>query len=214
MKKWFYRLSKGRQIAAAVLAVHFLFLTVLSIQYFWHKLPAKRHKVAINMVRIEPPKAKASAPKKTASQPAKKQTPTAKKAPAKPTPKTEPVVSNQLLKDLAESLEKVTTISTPSPPKPTVHIPQLSETKQQEPLPDGTAEEKVALYLQDALTLPEFGEVRAQLTIDRLGRLQSLEIITAQSEKNALFLKNRLPELQFPCLNESVSLTVVFSNAL
>ncbi len=57
-------------------------------------------------------------------------------------------------------------------------------------------------YLQNALDLPEFGEVRLKLEIDRFGHLLDCQVLESKSVKNGEFVKNKLKELEFACLNE------------
>ncbi len=73
-------------------------------------------------------------------------------------------------------------------------------------------------YLQNTLDLPERGDVKLKMEIDRFGRLIDCEVLETRSEKNAEFLKNRLPELSFPCLNDfdiletAQTFTITFRN--
>lgn len=148
--------------------------------------------------------------------------PTPKPSASKPAPaNTNNEVKKQqsILKQIETNLTAISTATTPSTSKKQIEVPIFSEPQlsdiSSEILPeDLTTNEKIILLLQETLQLPEFGEVKVFLSIDRSGRLQSLEVLKAESAKNAEFLKNRLPDLQFPCLNEATSLTVVFSNAL
>jgi hypothetical protein len=80
--------------------------------------------------------------------------------------------------------------------------------------PTESSTEKIVAFMQQALLLPEYGQVRVEVSIDKNGNLEKFTIIDTKSEKNAEFLKNQLPTLRFPCLNEAVSLTIVFSNEL
>lgn len=66
-------------------------------------------------------------------------------------------------------------------------------------------------YLQNCLDLPEYGEVKVDLEIDRLGRLVRFDILEEKSKKNGEFLKKRLPELALPCFNGQSNETVVFT---
>jgi hypothetical protein len=245
MRNWFYQLSRGKQIAIAVLMAHICCLIALSADYFFRAAPKKRQKIAVNLVQIVPPKIPVQVksrpvptPKKLPPKPipaeptpqitpspvaAPKVKPTAKsplppaskKAPPKATPlnSPQPDAHASLLKEIEANLESIASPSTPSKAKTVIHIPTLSEIAYH-PNTEQSSDETIASFLQETLTLPEFGEVRMFLSIDATGHLQSLEILTSKSEKNAAFLKNRLPELQFPCLNGGASLTVVFSNAL
>jgi hypothetical protein len=232
MKNWFYKLSKAKQIAVTVLLAHFGCLLFLSADYLLSWAPPKRRKVVVNMVTIAPPKVQPLTPTKSAPAPKKMapKPPVAKKPIAKPT--TQPVAKPEaiakgpppltpetvsLLNELEANMETILeTIAAPAPTPPqktAMHIPILTEIIR-ETISVGSADEIIAAFLQEVLTLPEFGDVRVAIAIDRLGHLKSLDVLTAKSEKNATFLKNRLPELQYPCLNEGASLTVLFSNAL
>jgi hypothetical protein len=77
--------------------------------------------------------------------------------------------------------------------------------------------ETLIAYLQGCLDLPEFGEVKVELEIDRNGHLVHFEILEEKSKKNAEFLKKRLPELVLPCFNnssnETAAFTITFKNS-
>jgi len=77
---------------------------------------------------------------------------------------------------------------------------------------DSTDSEQIAALLQQELELPEFGEVKIKLSINRFGHLETVEILESKSQKNEAFLKKRLGEIQFPQLKETMSLTIAFTN--
>lgn len=222
MKEWFYGLTRGKQIVIGVLLAHAFCLLILMTDYFCKMRPAKRHKIAVNMVQIEAPKKPAAVVKVAPVKPASKKvapvkappkpTPTPKKKEVAPPPPQKSVDAS-LLKEIEDNLEILSNHLPPTQQKTVIQIPTFSEARPRESN-QGTMDETIAAFLQEALTLPEFGEVKVFLSIDTVGQLQSLEIISSRSEKNARFLKNRLPELHYPCLNEGASLTIVFSNAL
>lgn len=68
----------------------------------------------------------------------------------------------------------------------------------------------LATFFKEKLLLPEFGEVKIKFSIDHKGKVQEFEILESKSEKNRKYLKNTLPELDFPCFNET--LTIRFYN--
>jgi len=117
-----------------------------------------------------------------------------------------------LLKEIEQNFESLSNVA-PLPKKSDIVVPTLALQFQEQPQ-EYSATEQIASMLQNALELPEFGEVKIKLQIGRLGTLDNIEILEARSQKNAEFLKKRLPELGFPCLNEVTTLTIVFSNAL
>lgn len=223
LKHWFFGLTRGKQIGVSVIGVHLLCLAALSIDFLCHAKPSKRRNVVVHTVQITPPKKQVAHVQSPSKSPpiAKKAAPT-KKSAAKPQPKPkvvqdEPVAKNpshtSLLQEIESNLDAIVAPAA-SLQRTNIHIPVLSENAPEQTSEGSSAEEIIAAFLSEALTLPEFGEVRASLSIDRWGHLQSCEIVSAKSEKNGAFLKNRLPQLQFPCLNEGATLTIVFSNAL
>jgi hypothetical protein len=115
-------------------------------------------------------------------------------------------------------------VAAPSPPKKSA--PKPLPTKKELSIPVLTpviaapdvAEEKidpslmVASYLKDLLILPEIGDVKVHLVINKQGVVEEVEILESKSQKNQDFLKNRLSEIAFPWLNEETKLTLVFRN--
>lgn len=201
--------TRGKQIAVAVLLAHAFLLTMLGADHWMHRTKVERKPVAVRTFVLEPlPKAafpttsptKTTSPKKTTPKPQQKKPP----APTAP--------QDHLLAEIEKNLESLTA-STPTVKKAKIAIPTLNTQPQAQPT-ESFAIEQIAALLQENLELPEFGEVKIKLSINRLGVLETLEILDAKSEKNGEFLKKRLPELPFPCLNEVTTLTIVFSNAL
>jgi hypothetical protein len=208
MKNWFLGLTRFKKILCVVLFGHGFVLFSMMIQHWITFAPPKRKQIAVHTFRVAPPPKQtivhAPAPKKEAVV-GKKQAP--KKGTDKPVAKS-PRVDQKLVKEIEASLAAVS-----SPTKTTkqeIAIPTLSFDLPEEMSPAET----IAVFLREALQLPEFGEVRVELSIDSSGRLEKLEILESKSEKNAEFLRNQLPELLFPCLNRGVNLTIVFSNDL
>lgn len=74
-------------------------------------------------------------------------------------------------------------------------------------------------YLQEYLDLPEYGAVKMELMIDAEGKLLGMTVISSENAKNSEFLKNRLPQLAFPCFNDfdihekTLTFTISFRNA-
>lgn len=149
--------------------------------------------------------------------------------------KKQPVQKDEaLLKEIASQLEALQSVK--SQPKPDLSIPQKVMAKPALegalPHPDGkqaltTGKESSPVlkygefligYFQEALDLPEYGDVKAKIQIDRFGKLVECEILEAKSLKNAEFLKNQLPGLTFPCLNDfgiletAQTFTITFRN--
>ncbi|MDE3045070.1 MAG: hypothetical protein KGJ02_00270 [Verrucomicrobiota bacterium] len=211
----FRSLTRGKQITLGVLCAHAL-LVILMLGNYWIDRPLPRRRpIAVRTFRAPSPQPVAiqssslvkPAPKKTTSQPTKA---IPKAVPKKVAPVVSPP-SDALLQEITKNLES---LSTPVPStKSAIAVPTIQFNTPHEEEKE-TDFDSIALFLQNALELPEYGEVKVRLTIDTAGHVASLEILETKNEKNEEFLKKRLPELQFPCLNKSASLSVVFKNAL
>lgn len=212
----FLTLSRAKQITVAVCLAHFLAIFCLVT----HHLATIRWKtprpMVVKTIIAQPPRTIAHAPPKAAAtttpKPQKVSAPKPTKKPStKPTnpiaKKSLPVPISSLdpnpYKEIAESLETLSTATKSN--RPSLPIPSKVQPKAQittESDLDPTYGEFLIAYLQTSLDLPEYGEVRTKLEIDRFGKLIHCEIVEAKSVKNADFLKNQLPQLTFPCLND------------
>ncbi len=112
-----------------------------------------------------------------------------------------------------------------SPPikkRPALTIPSRVEPKTQtiepEPISSVRYEEFLIPYLQSSLDLPEYGEVRAEITVNQFGKVIAFSVLNAKNTKNAEFLKREIPELSFPHLSDfgilesSRKFTITFRN--
>ena len=228
--RWYQSLSRKNQIIFAVFFIHGVHLLFLTAEQWFSPQQLKQKKLAIRTFTLpaEPKKTPPIREQKTTApvnasvsmaikpqllkkQPAK----TATQAPAKNKSDSQ----QALLQEIENNLQVLSSLPSKTANKTEISVPVFFEPPPIETTPSYESEfaslnERIAAMLQETLQLPEFGEVKIFLSIDRFGRLQSLEVLESKSTKNAEFLKNRLPELLFPCLNEATSLTVVFSNAL
>lgn len=202
----FLTLSRGKQIGIVVCLIHLLAIFGL----LGHHLISRRLKPPRPMIvrTMAPLKAvpkmeyRAASPTPVIAKPTTKKATSAK--PSKPAPvATKKAPNNPLMKEIAESLGALGTEAKRS--KPSLTLPSKIPQKAQiapESSADPTYGDFLIAYLQNALDLPEYGEVRAKVEIDRFGRLIDCEILEAKNVKNAEFLKNQLPNLTFPCLND------------
>jgi hypothetical protein len=93
------------------------------------------------------------------------------------------------------------------------------ESKGQTPSFQQTYGQSLIAYLESSLDLPEYGKVKLELCIDRKGHLVKSQVLDSENDKNSEFLKNRLPELTFPCFNDfqitenTLTFTISFRNA-
>lgn len=230
MRSWFYSLSRAKQVTWCVLAAHALMAVALISESWLHKSPPRKA-IAVHTVQwaeSQPSHTPVSVTvpasgvhSKFATKPASKITPSAKKPAVKKQVITKSHIKPQspkqakLLNEIHQTLRE---IAEPTPPvalKPQLTIPTLapilSAATTEAPLDN--VHERLSAFLQETLQLPEFGEVKIELSVDARGKLTHFKILETKSEKNADFLKNRLPELQFPCFNKSSTLTIVFRNA-
>ena len=211
----FLLLSRGKKIGAAVCLVHILVILTLGGHHLFTKKTGAPRAIAVRTVEVQtkreegPTKAAAATPvkpKPVAATPVKP-----KPKAAAPAVKKEPKASNAIVEKREPKSVRRPELPLPAKIERKAEVVQVND--------DPTYGEYLIAYLQNALDLPEYGEVKAQLEIDRFGRLVDCQIVYTKSGKNAEFLKNQLPELTFPCLNDFGILdsthifTITFRNA-
>lgn len=181
------------------------------------------------------PAVKADAPKKTP--PAKPQ-PAKEKAAVKKTPlekslekpKEEVSEPQEAWAGLAQNLKKMAEPAETTPSRTPLDLPPLLT---QNPLKSSSKiensdsfetdrapsyEQFLIAYLQTILELPEYGEVRIEIEIDRFGNPIRCAVLESRSAKNGEYLKKRLPELSLPCFNDfgitdlTLTFNIVFRN--
>lgn len=231
MLEKFLSLSRFRQIALCVFSLHLLTVAAMAGHHWATRRLRPAKPIAVRTIQpkaLQPadrptqvavktaPQTKA-APKpapvskpvpKPASKPTPKTAAVKKPAPPKPIPKKEaqpkPLQEENTLLVSAPEMNQETIQETKRPPL-TLPAPLASSSLKPETEPEPNLDlsygETLTLFLQSELILPEPGDVKAQIAIDASGKLVSCEILDARSAKNEEFLKNRLPELAFPCFN-------------
>ena len=198
--------------------------------------PKKRTKINAAIVS-EPPRpqvvvAKPSNPKKvTAPASAKKTTPPTKKTPVKKQPvSSERKKQQQLLNQLAKSLDRISEPQKKSAAQKQLSVPSkikgLSVDLKAEVAPGQKKGERLefrselALRLQESLNLPDFGHVKVKLTLSPGGSVEKVEIIEAESLENREYLEMALRNFHFNHKNlanaskEQRTLVVRFCNEL
>jgi type IV secretory pathway VirB10-like protein len=102
-------------------------------------------------------------------------------------------------------------------------VPQMKGSSSSKiPFPDmreieeeGTDEESLVSFLHTSLNLPEYGEVKIQLTIRKDGSVARLVVVEAQNQKNKAYLEKHLPLLRFPLiLDKEKTFTFTFCNEI
>ena len=129
--------------------------------------------------------------------------------------------SAYLFEEIAEKLDALSSRKQPTHCKKNLLVPSEVPIRVEEantsPI-DPRYSDHLILFLQNALDLPEHGEVKALIEIDRYGNLIDCIILDSKSRKNSDFLKNRLPDLAFPCFNDfeiidaTLKFTLTFRN--
>jgi hypothetical protein len=237
LSKRFSQSSRKRQVAICVWGLHLVILLTLLIHHaairsFKPSRPIAIRTFAPQKTIVQAPKKAASAPKSTSPQKTSAPKPAANKKTAPPAaPKTAKSknsatktipTKDRSLDDLAAALNAVDLSEKPTIAKRAgIDVPALIQVQQQNVRETSAPSysEFLIAYLQESLDLPEYGEVKIKLTINREGNLLDSAVLASENPKNSEFLKNRLPELTFPCFNDfgvdekNLTFTISFRNA-
>lgn len=166
---------------------------------------------------IAPPSPKKSIVVRTFTPPPKKPAPVIKKistspkpsSPSKPHSSLAPQVNkkkNDLFKEIKESLTKIEK-STHSEKSTALTLPKNIQNLEIDHI---EMEEKndyfilLAETLKNELELPDYGDVKLELTVLHSGRVTKLKILDASSEKNRRYLELKLPKLTLPAFSEDL----------
>ncbi|MBS0627376.1 MAG: hypothetical protein JSS09_04120, partial [Verrucomicrobia bacterium] len=124
-----------------------------------------------------------------------------KKIPPKQTPPSSRDLEKSL-KEIEETIAKIATNNDKMSSKSAKEIqPKTGPIFEDLSLPLVTEEDytsSLVEYLQDQLRLPDNGEVKIELTLRKDGSVESIKVLSAQSEKNRKRLEEYLPKLLFP----------------
>lgn len=232
MREKFFALSRLSQIVLVVVALHFAALFSLFVHHFISKKP-EHTKISVRTVFPQAPPPMAASTRPSVAVETKKVAPAPKKeklkeaAKIQPAPKETPIkekkgslsLAAEIEKNLADLSSDKRATSFPSTP---LKVPKnISQVVKREAV---TPEEidygqTLALYLENILELPEYGEVTIDLEVDANGHLVHFEMKEMKSVKNGEYLKKRLPELCLPCFNglggsdAARKFTITFKNA-
>jgi len=220
-----------RRVISFVISLHLIFIVVLL--FTQNPVPPKRaHPIKVRdvqprVVAVESRPAKVVAPVSTKRPPAK---PTPSSAPQKATAK---LVTAKKKAAAPSSTVKASPLPQPkTPPPPKIIEPEWAEIDQalakieqkvysvETPVvPKQFVGEDVdallTTFLHEALTLPEVGDVRVELTVGKEGAVEKVVILSSESEKNRHYLLAELPKLRLPLQGEQVKTwTLTFSNEI
>jgi colicin import membrane protein len=164
----------------------------------------------------------AQAPQKPASSPVTpkaKPQPVAQPAKKTPTPKgrSKPnkaqegdAIPAELVKQLQESIAKIEKkpdkyhsaqkFVLPEKPTPFADIDSSSSSSENRHDFLTGVKEEVIQQLHLALHLPDFGEVKVQLSLSENGSVQTVKVLKSASQRNREYLEKELPRLSFACM--------------
>ncbi len=177
-------------------------------------------------VKKEAPKKETASKTPVAKASPTKSKPINQKKPAmveKGKPKKTPKAPDKVWKEIDEALAKIDD-KVYSKPQSKLDVPQFKGSSPSKvPFPDfgeaengeGTDEDTLVSFLHTSLNLPEFGEVKIQLTIKKDGSVARLVVLQAESRKNKSYLEKHLPLLRFPLLlDKEKTFTLTFCNEI
>ncbi len=196
-----------RKITYLVLFAHMLLLGALLFSPIKKMPSASKHvvvrtstyrqPVAVAHSNSRPAPPAAAKPKKSAVNNSAKK----KKAAAKP------AVSRKILKEPEEITTKIDSKQERSYPSLKLDVPA----------PVGPSvgpfvgksgindyQDSLVSYLHQSLNLPDYGEVKIQLSLREDGTVAKMVVLKAESKKNKEYLEKNLPMLKFPRLNSTL----------
>ncbi len=153
------------------------------------------------------PKKEPAIADKTLSKTKPKATPQTKTPPAPP-PRAK--ISDSLIRELEESIAKIENksdkgtasrrapISSKATLAPIVLQIDMTDASSYSDAGEGDYTDLLVSHLHQHLSLPEFGEVKIQLSLQQDGTVGKIVVLKAESEKNKKYLESNLPRLRFP----------------
>lgn len=187
-------------------------------------LVAVEKKTAPTAARVSQPIAAApkKSPERPAPKPAQSHSPTKQTAPkaekpksvtAKPqSPAPAPLIPPSLLQELEESIAKFDKADGKKTGRPAAKKSPPALLTLQIDAPSVLSSDDLGDYvslltehLHASLHLPDFGEVKIELTLQQDGTVAKLKVLKTESEQNKKYLESRLPQLRFPHLTGSLA---------
>lgn len=182
-----------------------------------HSQVAKKNPTPVTAA-IQPEKKTTPSTKPKAAPAPKKQSVQAKKI--EPTPQKVEVKKNSsskvshLLKELEETVAKidekrdkllpVRQLDAPKWVNP-LKIDTIKEMDNDGGVGNLSYQESLVEHLKETLDLPEFGQVKIELTLTVKGEVLKLRVLTSESEKNRTYLEKNLQSMKFPPLEASTN---------
>jgi len=130
--------------------------------------------------------------------------------PPKPRPKQKPYPGRvkkasekqKILSELSKTLAKIESMQTKVEHSPLL-LPKSIDSLQVD-REDANYFSILAVFLKEALELPEVGSVKLELTLFKDGRVQQVRVLTSESEKNKHYLEKQIKFLRFPPFTEGL----------
>ncbi len=163
-------------------------------------------------VQAPPPPAVKKAVKKSPTPVSKKEPAIANKTLSQAKPKSAPPpspprakISDSLIRELEESIAKIENKSDKGTARsrkisvaPIALQIDMTDAFQYSDAKEGDYTDLLVSHLHQYLTLPEYGEVKIQLSLQQDGTVGKIVVLKAESEKNKKYLESNLPRLRFP----------------
>ena len=118
-------------------------------------------------------------------------------------------MAQQLLEELEASLTKIESKPNKFSGKKSDVVPKSGYSLQIDRLDNLDSKEteyqlELVSYLQEALHLPDYGEVKMEITLRPDGSVANLKVLEAESAKNKSYLEKSLPLLRLPMYDKTM----------
>lgn len=90
----------------------------------------------------------------------------------------------------------------------------VSDGKETLDVKEAAYRDELAHRLKLYLKLPEYGDVKIVLTLERSGKVAGVKVISTQSKKNAAYIEKQLPALMFPSFGGNFSKAAIYDFTL
>lgn len=209
------------KIASVVIFAHVAFVAGLLYLHPQPIQPKPRKPVAVHTYTLQEEVPKVAQPKSLAAPPPPpapkpkpveppKQKPVAKAKPQpKPEAKPKPASQNKTLpqpkqdirrEELARMMQQslASLKSAPAEAKAAPEIQQIGALSCEALTFEAAYQDRLAAFLQNTLTLPERGDVKLSLTVNRSGGVKEVTVKSAASERNQKYVEETVPSLLLP----------------
>lgn len=118
-------------------------------------------------------------------------------------PSTKPSTKNKAVKTVQDSVKK----HQPPPPLEEEHVLILPKTIPSLQIDESEADDYFVLLaqtLKEELELPEYGDVKLELTLLKSGKVLNIRVLQATSDKNRKYLELTLPRVVLPPFEEKL----------